>query len=375
MTHIVGKYYDGKSTETRPAELELFATEVLLRVATITQHIALADITLEARLGNTPQQITWQTHERFVTLDHTGVEALQAELPNKVRLHWVHKLEHKLIYALAAVLIVVAASAAFAFWGIPLTAKYVAYSAPDSVSSTLGKSTLGIIDGILDPSKLATDRQAALSKYFRAHGDVTTIEYRDAQKLGANALTLSANTVVFTDQLVQLVQNDEQLLAVYLHELGHARLRHVERSILQNSAWVVLITVLVGDFSGAAELILTLPLVVGQAAYSRTFEREADQFAIRGLQTAGVNPGVLADVLERLHRQDEIKSKQDTATAAPEDQPSISNSDTADKNSRFARKVLEYLSSHPATAERSAYIRAADIRAADIRAASSMNAQ
>ena len=221
--------------------------------------------------------------------------------------------------------------------------------------------------------------------------------FRKAQRVGANAFTLSQTTVVFTDDLVQLTSDDEELLAVYFHELGHARLLHVERSILQSVAWAVVLTMITGDIGGVGELVLALPLTLGQAAYSRKHEREADEFAIVELKALGISPLKLATMLDRIEashgvsHEDELSisldlkspespertERPESISLGPQVEGSankdsqgadVSNAreglvensnDAKDEESNFSRSFLELLSSHPITSERKAYIRAA----------------
>ena len=55
-----------------------------------------------------------------------------------------------------------------------------------------------------------------------------------------------------------------------------------------------------GDIGGVGELVLALPLTLGQAAYSRKHEREADEFAIVELKALGISPLKLATMLDRI---------------------------------------------------------------------------
>lgn len=359
MIHLAGTYYDGADSSPESATLEVYEAEVILRLPNGKHHLAAADIHIDAKLGNTPRTITWGGVERFVTMDHSNADALQNTLPKKSQLAWVSWLEQKTIIAIVALVVAAGSAASVAIWGVPFMAKTVAYGAPESVSSQLGESTLATIDQILEPSQIDAERQQALISLFRAHGEVPVIEFRHAERLGPNALTLSATTIVMTDQLVTLAENDNELLAVYLHELGHARLRHVERTILHNGAWVVMLSVILGDISAAGDLILTLPLVVGQAAYSREFEREADHFAIAELQAAGIEPMALAEILERMeafiYSAEEDSDHSDACTSDDTDATIPSEQD----EESVAIRLLEYLSSHPATQERITYIRRA----------------
>ena len=343
MTKIEGTYQDGTRTSAIPASLTYDGLDVIVHYEGATLRVHPQELHISDRLGSTPRRISWAPRAAFVTRNNDAVDellhTLNLERPSK----WINQLESRMGIAIAAAILALGVLGLFAVYGVPAIAKFVAIQAPESISRQLADSTLTTIDQILDPTELPPERREALKAYFRSHGSVEVIEFRKAGALGANALCLSATTVVFTDEIVNLAENDEQLLAVYLHELGHAKLKHVEQTILQSSAWVVLFSVVLGDVSAAGELILSLPLVVGQAAYSRTLESEADQFAIDALIDAGIDPGHLADALLLLkasHNDEENQQELDE-----------------DTEQSLAERVFEYLSTHPATLDRVRHIR------------------
>ena len=76
------------------------------------------------------------------------------------------------------------------------------------VSRQMAATTLTNLDPDFNPSKLETSRQRQLEKYFTAHGgdDVEVFFRREERFVGANALTLSGTTVVFTDAIVNLLK-------------------------------------------------------------------------------------------------------------------------------------------------------------------------
>ncbi|MEM7080896.1 MAG: M48 family metallopeptidase, partial [Pseudomonadota bacterium] len=218
-----------------------------------------------------------------------------------------------------------------------------------SVSEQLGQTTLAKLDQVLEPSELPKETQQQVRELLGQYAQVETIALRKAESVGPNAFTLSATTVVVTDELVELLTPDE-LVAVFWHEVGHAKLKHVERNILQSSAWVVLLTMISGDATGAAELVLTLPVMVGQMAYSREMELEADSFAVGALSQSDVSPLALASALEKLeafHRSEGEDEETEDAAETVDDTPPPAEDDDG-----FARRLLEYFSTHPATEER-----------------------
>jgi Zn-dependent protease with chaperone function len=215
-------------------------------------------------------------------------------------------------------------------FGLPVAAKHIAYSLPMSVSERLGTDALAVLDKtIFKPSKLPPERQAELQAGFqdllRQQADTYPYElvFRASPMIGANALALPNGTLAMTDELVELAENDDEILGVLAHECGHVQGRHALRSVLQNSAVVVVITLATGDMSAVSAVGAALPTVLLESKYSRLFETEADDYGVRAMRAAGRDPAHLANILERLSA-----------------------------GSEKMENMLAYLSSHPATKER-----------------------
>ena len=118
---------------------------------------------------------------------------------------------------------------------------------------------------------------------------------------------------------------------------------------------------LVGDVTGAGGLILTLPVVVGQMAYSRELEREADQYAIDALAASQHNPTLLADMLVKLENSHLAKAseamKTDEEHTEVLDEADVEETTDETTDESWAERMFEYLATHPATEERLKHIR------------------
>ena len=400
MRVLSGTYYDGVSSRGHPATLTVERLQAVLIYGEQRLQLDPNRLNIEAALGRMPRKITWQGNDFFAADASAELDQLVASLGKGSIMDWVAGLEKRGGIIVAATLGTLLFILGFGIYGVPKLAEATAYILPESVSAKLANSTLEKLDLALDDSALSDERQAQLRAFFLARGEVDELYFRQAQRVGANAFTLSQTTVVFTDDLVQLTSDDEELLAVYFHELGHARLLHVERSILQSVAWAVVLTMITGDIGGVGELVLALPLTLGQAAYSRKHEREADEFAIVELKALGISPLKLATMLDRIEashgvsHEDELSISLDLKSPESPESPErterpesislgpqvegsankdsqgadVSNAreglvenpnDAKDEESNFSRSLLELLSSHPITSERKAYIRAA----------------
>ena len=342
-----GQYFDGITSIGHEAQLSLVGHTVTVTWTGGRQSFDAGDLSVEAPLGSLPRKVRWGTSAHFVSDDQAALSQLAEVNGSKKSASWISRLEASFTSVAVAAVCCMALLALAAIYGVPAATSSIAEQLPTSVSRQMAATTLANLDQIFSPSKLETSRQQQLEKYFAAHGgdDVEVFFRREERFVGANALTLSGTTVVFTDAIVNLLEKDEQLLAVFLHELGHARLRHVEQTLLQSVGWAVLLTFITGDVGGVGELLLTLPLTAGQAAYSRQFEREADAFAVAELQRHGLNPEALAQALEELER---------SHNGEPE---GADDESLTDKSLRVQRSILEFLASHPVTAERIAAIR------------------
>jgi Zn-dependent protease with chaperone function len=129
--------------------------------------------------------------------------------------------------------------------------KEAAEALPHEFDQQLGREALALLDDLVfEPSQLDAPTRTRLTARFdelaratRSKGAVR-LRFRASPKIGANALALPSGTVVMTDELVLLARHDEEVVAVLAHELGHVHGRHALRSVLQQSATVMLIALI-----------------------------------------------------------------------------------------------------------------------------------
>ncbi|MGE4051481.1 MAG: M48 family metallopeptidase [Piscinibacter sp.] len=210
---------------------------------------------------------------------------------------------------LASLTALVALLAGLYVWGIPAAAHAALGVIPASVDAAVGEVAMRSIDEEwMKPSMLdAAEQQrlrAAFEKLLSAQpqGSVPAhrLEFRKS-RIGPNAFALPGGTIVMTDELVKLVDGDAAVIAgVLAHELGHVRHRDGMRMLIQASAVGVLASVVVGDFNS---LLATVPVVLGQSAYSRDAERRADEESARLLRDAGLSPAVMVGFFEKLAKE------------------------------------------------------------------------
>lgn len=327
---LPARYFDGRSACSVAVRLTCAGDVLQLRGEDVTRDEPLRSLRVSESLGRAPRMITFADGAHCEVEDLPALEAFlrNAGHGDSLVVAWQFSWPG-VVVALALLLGMLAA--AFQ-WGLPWIAREGAARMPETLLLRIGDDTLRMLDeAVLQPSSVPAPRQQALARRFAAMtGNATplTIVHRRGGRLGANALALPSGTVVVTDELLALAENDEEVLGVLAHELGHVRLRHGMRMVLENSVGGLLLAWYVGD---VGTVVAGVPAALMQARYSRAFETEADDFAVSFLAANGLPASPLADMLERLEASQIASKAQD------------GNAD---------RGPLAYFDSHPATAGR-----------------------
>jgi len=330
------RYFDGHrslghdvSVVLGGGALKLIGRDVDLRFD--SRHVRVAP-----RVANAPRWIYLPGGGACALQDNDAVDALARE-GRFARL--LHRLESRPAYAALALALVVAALWVLIDRGVPAAAEQVALRIPPVTEISLGRHTLATLDRYwMRPSTLPPIRRAALiGKFILMAASAPDLPphrvvFRSSPDIGPNAFALPGGTIVVTDQLVEIAQSDDEVLAVLAHELGHVVHRHVMRRLLQGSATALIIAGVTGDITSTTSLAASAPVLLLQAKYSRDYEREADRYGIDLLRRARIPPRNFALILERLQ------------TAA---------------KARHRGGVPAFLASHPPTEEREALAREA----------------
>jgi Zn-dependent protease with chaperone function len=234
-------------------------------------------------------------------------EALVVKAQQSWRATWV-----------SVVLLVTVLAAGFV-WGVPWAVRAAVAVLPVRIDAVVGQAALESLEGhLLDATQLPPpERERIVAAFERAvaampAGSVPAwrIEFRKS-RIGPNAFALPGGTIVMTDELVRLVRGDERILVgVLAHELGHVRHRHGMRALAQVSALGAAAGLVLGDFSS---LLASVPVWLGQAAYSRDAEREADLEAVRVLKAAGHSPEVMVEFFKSVRQGEDGKPQDEGA--------------------------------------------------------------
>ena len=317
MTAVPCRFFDGRTSAPREATLTITPDRsVVVAIVGIESRRVhdLTDVRIPSRIADTPRHLLLPDGAVCEVRDNDSLDTMRARaerdpLPAGRRFErLLHALDSTWRGAAAALAATAALLYSFTQWGAPMVAGVVVAATPPEVEAVIGANVLTLFDqfNIIEPSELDPNRRNELLAAFtemKEDTGVTDTELRfySGRRLGANAFALPGGTVVVTDELVELAEHDEEIIAVLAHELGHVEGRHVMRRLAQTSSMLVVWTAFTGDVSVAGLSIFAPDRLLAQS-YSRNFERDADRFAFDYLGQAGIPPTRLGDILRRLER-------------------------------------------------------------------------
>lgn len=320
------EYFDGQSSRPAKAAIEITSNALTIYPEKSAAYsVRIKDVHVQPKIGSLPRVLDLPTRACLQISDHRVLEQF---LPHKR--DFIHVLENNKKFVVGSFVGLGVFGFFVYFVLIPFTALMLAPKFTQLFGAALTKETLAYLETTAlikkERNQKYLDRLESIRTFeAMAPYDHFEIIIYDTPTMGANAFALPSDTVIVTRQLLDLIEDDTQVLAVLLHEVGHVRNYHVMQRVIGDSVISIALFAMFGaDWT-------SVPMVVLSTGYSRNVEKEADMFAAHHLQSHNMPPGLLADALQRLEKDSERLHG---------------------KMHRF----FDYFSSHPSTQERSKYL-------------------
>lgn len=325
MIKINAYYYDGQSSvQTSVAVVfypsgEVEITAENLAIKTSVQHLSIAP-----RLGNTRRNIFLDNGAKLETDENAAIDRISAYFDKNIVFAWIHKLEKNWSYALIALFFTGVFVWCGIEYGVPAAAKLAVKGVPYSVEQKIGQQGFDTLDRwFFSPPKMTKAKQQQLQNSFNKLVAIINSKHdyqlllRGSYKIGANAFALPGGIIIVTDDLIELAENDQQILAVLAHEMGHIEFQHGLRSFLQDSMTALFMAGVLGDITSVSSLSVALPTYLVESRYSREFELEADQHAIDFLQSENIELEKFSRILSLLEQSQNSENEFDYLSSHP----------------------------------------------------------
>lgn len=285
------------------------------------------DVTREASLMHADHP-----DQRLVITDREVLRRLRNAAPAIFR---PRPRRHSVSLSLLQVALIAGILAAIVFVIVPGAAGLITAAVPSAWENEWGEKARTAIIGDRPVCAAPEGRQAleALTRRLVGSGpgaggpnriNVTVVD----AKIENAVATIGGQIIVFR-KLIERMEGPDELAGVLAHEIAHVRARHPLTHTVEALATVVLANLFGTSASGAGGSAAGLGGVLVITSYGRAKEEEADRIAVAILREARISPLGLARFFERLQ-------------ASPQ-----------------GRQGPTLLSTHPATGERLAKLRAA----------------
>ena len=345
---LTGFYYPAGSSERHPATLDVSSEQYTLNTELGEQlRGAKSDLNPSDRLGNVERKI-YCPQGVFTTADNDTVDALFKK--QSAMAHVIHTVESNLAWVVMAMFITVISGYGFIAYGMPWLGNRIAHILPHETNEIIAEQSFEFLDKyMLSPSHLNEERQQQLKDHFDQQlvqvlfEPDHEVDYRlhfrrwgDDEHEIPNALALPSGDIILTDRFVELAQNQQEIDAVLLHEIGHVVERHSLQMLVQSTLMATVIMMITGDTTALGDLGIGLGSILVSSHYSRTHETEADHYAFQHMLTMGIDPVAFSTIMARIEGD---MHAHDHDTEAP-----ISHHEE--------ENWMDYLSTHPSTEQR-----------------------
>ncbi len=360
---IKGIYYNGQTSEKKDALLYCKHNGLIGFADIDVPETPFSSVEISSRIGNTPRYLNFPDGSQFETTDNDAIDEIVSTFSSSVFQGLIHKLESAKSFVLFTVASVVIFGWLFIQYGIPLISKEIAERLPEEASQYMGQGVLDIMDKQwFSETTLPKKKQAELQQLFDDlktnidNSQYLKLIFRSGDSIGANAFALPDGTIVFTDELINLTDNNLDIAAIMLHEIGHIKNRHALRATIQQSSLAIFIVAVTGDVSTSSSIITAIPFVLVKSGFSQGMEIEADSYALNYMQKYNINPIHFANMMEKLEASfsDEFNNciKESKPQNARIQCINIAVKQNKAKDKKQNKGLLDYFSTHPGSRER-----------------------
>ncbi|MFL6627924.1 MAG: M48 family metallopeptidase [Vitreoscilla sp.] len=309
LTEIGADYFDGRTARAHPVRVHVADGALVIADADgVRQRVPLASLRWPERTRHGARLMHLPDGASLHCADSVAWDTWSADAAGR-RDSLVVRAQQRWKWTLASTLVLVLLLVVGYRHLLPWAARGVVALMPESADETIGELALNQIDdsGLMQPSTLSPREQQGMRDAFEqavGHlpaGDAPRhhLEFRKSG-IGPNAFALPGGAIVLTDELYRRMDGDRDILVGVLgHELGHLRHRHGMRMLVQAGTLGAATGALYGDFSS---LFAQIPVLLGQASYSRDAEHEADVDAVRLLRANRISPRVMAQFFVKVRQ-------------------------------------------------------------------------
>ncbi len=338
---VQAHYFDGVSSQLNPVEIDVSSESVIVYLFDEQKRFDTRKVRIQEGLGSSSLSMDLPNGGR---IECPGIKHRE-QIGLRGKSKSLRRLERGFIGLLMSVFILVGGVWFCGEVVFPKLVPVVLPNVPEAIFDQVDQLTIKSLDKqLLKPTALTSQQRDEITTYFfklvntLPNRPPIKVEFRAAKQFLPNAFTLSGNTIVITDDLIELLKTKEEVGAILAHELGHYELKHVKKTLVRITMASLLITLATGDISNTVGQLST---ALWQLRLSREEEYEADLFGAKLLKDNQADASLLATGLEKLEeaikKHLSKKKKEDSEEESILDQIKIfeTHPDTPDRAKRI----------------------------------------
>ncbi len=304
---IRGRFSTGKSSNFVEVSIEVKGLVVFFFTEDKNWQWDLEACSVETPFREAPLMIRHQSGA-LLEIANYDQDFLKKTLKRSSRL--VHVLENKKSYFLGAFLLSGLILYGIFGHGLPFLSQRISQIFPFEYGVKVDEHLISSLkDQGFTSSELSEDFKSEVREYLleKSPSEFKNVQigFRKMNPKMANAFALSTNHLFFTDEIFKELDSKEEVLAIYYHELGHLKKKHLLSKIINGLSFGVLSMLIVGDLTGGTESLATIGISLIGLGYDRDLEREADEVALSLLQNAEISPRCFSDALGKITKRSE----------------------------------------------------------------------
>ena len=189
-------------------------------------------------------------------------------------------------------------------------------------------STLQVID---DPELMMESRRILKPLSDSIDHLSYDIQFHIIEDKAVNAFAIPGGHIILNTGFLLQAENPEEIAGVVAHEIAHISCRHGIRQLVNSTGLYLIVQATIGNVGGILEAISENGSFLLTQKFSRDFETEADEEALKYLLNARINPDGMLKFFKKL---------------IPE------NEELDDNASKNTEELFSFISTHPPTQKR-----------------------
>ncbi len=300
MRSFSATYFTPEDREGQSVQVSLWTNELEIRLLQQSAGVIRWDVKRILPLEDTtvPIYLKYKQGDRIAYLkfeDDSIVEEIKIVQPFK---HVVSPSNRWLKIIVGAVITAILVSASLFFLAPKLIEK-MADTLPVETEVQLGDKLFEQTKGefTFNEEKTKIAQQFFDSLHFESRYPIRVHIVKSNE---INAFAMPGGHIVVYDSIIRTMKSSEALAGLFAHEFSHINKHHSTRTLIQMAGTYGLLSLLVGDVSGIASLIVLNANELLNMSYSRSFEQEADREGVKLLVKRGVDPEGMVLLLKQL---------------------------------------------------------------------------